>query len=229
MAVTRRQMLQMAGLWTGASAVRWLRQSPLGLFGLPRLQASPRVENSFGPLAVCFVDVARAAGLVHKTIFGGVDRNLYLLETTGCGAAFFDYDNDGWLDIFMVNGTRLEGFPKGQEPTIHLYKNNRDGTFTDVTEKAGLIHSGWGQGCCIGDYDNDGCDDLFVTYFGKNVLYHNNGDGTFTNVSERVGVAGPLCEGQLLRPMILPDIVGSTARESRACAGPMRPRHEPVP
>jgi len=141
-------------------------------------------------LGVSFVNVAKQAGLTAKTIFGGEHRNKYLLETTGCGVAFYDYDNDGWLDIFLVNGTRLEGFPPGQEPTSHLYKNNRDGTFTDVTAKAGLIHSGWGQGCCIGDYDNDGYDDLFVTYFGKNLLYHNNGDGTFTEVGAKAGVAG---------------------------------------
>ena len=138
-----------------------------------------------------FASVAKSAGLTHKTVYGGEDKNVYLLETTGCGAAFYDYDNDGWLDIFLVNGSRLEGFPKGQEPTNHLYKNNRDGTFTDVTERAGLVHAGWGQGCCIGDYDNDGFDDLYVTYWGKNVLYHNNGDGTFTDVSEKAGVAGP--------------------------------------
>jgi hypothetical protein len=89
-----------------------------------------------------------------------------------------------------VNGTRLEGFPAGQTPTNRLFKNNRDGTFTDVTLKAGLEHSGWGQGVCIGDYDNDGHEDLFVAYFGKNVLYHNNGNGTFTDVSEKAGVAG---------------------------------------
>ncbi len=137
-----------------------------------------------------FVDVARDSGLSVKTIFGGEHKNKYLLETTGCGVAFYDYDNDGWLDIFLVNGSRLEGFPAGQEPTSHLFKNNRDGTFMDVTAKAGLTHSGWGQGVCIGDYDNDGFDDLFVTYYGKNVLYHNNGDGTFTDVSEKAGVAG---------------------------------------
>ena len=136
-----------------------------------------------------FVDVARDSGLSVKTIFGGEHKNKYLLETTGCGVAFYDYDNDGWLDIFLVNGSRLEGFPAGQEPTSHLFKNNRDGTFIDVTTKAGLTHSGWGQGVCIGDYDNDGFDDLFVTYYGKNVLYHNNGDGTFTDVSEKAGVA----------------------------------------
>ena len=142
------------------------------------------------PLGVHLVNVAQAAGLTHKTIFGGEAKNTYLLETTGCGAAYFDYDNDGWLDIFCVNGSRLEGFPKGQEPVTHLYKNNRDGTFTDVTERAGLAHSGWGQGVCVGDYDNDGFEDLFVSYWGKNVLYHNNGDGTFTDVSEKAGVAG---------------------------------------
>jgi len=142
------------------------------------------------PLGVSFVDVGRAAGLNAKTIYGGEHKNKYLLETTGCGVAFYDYDNDGWLDIFLVNGTRLEGFPAGQEPVSHLFKNNRDGTFADVTVKAGLARSGWGQGVCVGDYDNDGWDDLFVTYFGKNVLYHNNGDGTFTDVSEKAGVAG---------------------------------------
>ncbi len=122
-------------------------------------------------------------------IFGGEHKNKYLLETTGCGVAFYDYDNDGWLDIFLVNGTRLEGFPAGQEPTNRLYKNNRDGTFTDVTAQAGLVHSGWGQAVCVGDYDNDGFDDLFISYFGKNVLYHNNGNGTFTDVTAKAGVA----------------------------------------
>ena len=159
------------------------------------LPASPR-QNANSPkeqsadLGVSFLNVARESGLNAKTIFGGDHKNKYLLETTGCGVAFYDYDNDGWLDIFLVNGTRLEGFPAGSEPTSHLFRNNRDGTFTDVTLKAGVAHSGWGQGCCVGDYDNDGWDDLFVTYFGKDVLYHNNGDGTFTDVSQKAGVAG---------------------------------------
>jgi hypothetical protein len=141
-------------------------------------------------LGVSFVDVASPSGLDVTTIFGGEHKNKYLLETTGCGVAFYDYDNDGWIDIFLVNGSRLEGFPPGHEPTSHLFKNNRDGSFTDVTAKAGLTHAGWGQGVCVGDYDNDGFEDLFVTYYGRNVLYHNNGDGTFTDVSEKAGVAG---------------------------------------
>lgn len=141
------------------------------------------------PLGVQFVNVAREAGLRAKTIFGSEHKNKFLLETTGCGAAFFDYDNDGWLDIFLVNGTRFETkFPKGAEPTNRLYKNNRDGTFTDLTAKAGLLRTGWGQGVCVGDYDNDGHDELFVTYWGDCALYRNKGDGTFTDVAVRAGV-----------------------------------------
>src|SRR5207302_1726206 len=115
--------------------------------------AAPKPGNDLG---LSFVNVAKESGLNAKTIFGSEHKNKYLLETTGCGVAFYDYDNDGWLDIFLVNGSRLEGFPKGQEPTSHLFKNNRDGTFTDVTAKAGVAHSGWGQGVCMGVYDNDG-------------------------------------------------------------------------
>ena len=158
-----------------------------------RALQSPKVlkeDDVRADLGVTFLNVAREAGLNAKTIFGGEHKNKYLLETTGCGVAFYDYDNDGWLDIFLVNGTRLEGFPAGHEPTCHLFKNNRDGTFTDVTAQAGLVRSGWGQGVCIGDYDNDGYDDLFLTYFGSNALYHNNGNGTFTDVTRKAGLAG---------------------------------------
>ncbi|MEO8735271.1 MAG: CRTAC1 family protein [Edaphobacter sp.] len=140
------------------------------------------------PLGLSFVDVAAQSGVNATTIYGGVNKNKYLLETTGCGVAFYDYDQDGWLDIFLVNGWRLEGFAKGAEPTCHLFKNNRDGTFTDVTAKAGLVRSGWGQGCCVGDYDNDGHDDLFVSYYGQNALFHNNGNGTFTDVTQKAGL-----------------------------------------
>jgi len=140
------------------------------------------------PLGVQFVNVAKQAGLNTKTLFGDEHRNKYLLETTGCGVAFFDYDQDDWLDIFLVNGWRFEGFAKGQEPVCHLFKNNRDGTFTDVTLKAGLARSGWGQGCCVGDYNNDGWNDLFVSYYGQNSLFRNNGNGTFTDVTKEAGL-----------------------------------------
>lgn len=179
-------VLPLKDILCGAGALA--RQSvllPRGL--LAQIEAPTKLPNSIG---VTFVDIGREAGLNAKTIYGGEHKNKYLLETTGCGVAFYDYDNDGWLDIFLVNGWRLEGFSAGEEPTSHLFKNNRDGTFTDVTAKAGLMHHGWGQGVCIGDYDNDGFDDLFVTYFGKNILYHNNGDGTFTDVTDKAGVGG---------------------------------------
>jgi enediyne biosynthesis protein E4 len=165
---------------------------PGRLRAAPAQKAAEKTENKSedADLGVSFLNVARESGLNAKTIFGGEHKNKYLLETTGCGAAFYDYDNDGWLDIFLVNGSRLEGFPAGAVPTSHLFRNNRDGTFTDVTAKAGVGHSGWGQGVCVGDYDNDGWEDLFVTYYGKNILYHNNGDGAFTDVSQKAGVAG---------------------------------------
>jgi enediyne biosynthesis protein E4 len=137
-----------------------------------------------------FTDVAKQAGLTMINTFGGVTAKKYIIETTGTGVAIFDYDNDGWPDILIVNGTKLDTSPGSDAPTNYLYHNNHDGTFTDVTQHAGLAHTGWGQGVCIGDYDNDGFEDLYVTYYGKNVLYHNNGDGTFTDVSERAGVAG---------------------------------------
>src|SRR5579864_2199678 len=137
-----------------------------------------------------FTDIAKKAGLADPIIFGGVDTKKYIIETTGTGVAIFDYDNDGWPDIFIVNGTSLDALPSRKAPTNHLYHNNHDGTFTDVTQKAGLVHTGWGQGVCVGDYDNDGWEDLYVTYYGKNVLYHNNGDGTFSDVSDKAGVSG---------------------------------------
>lgn len=152
---------------------------------------SSRLNALTGPRPTDFpryVDVAAQAGLLAKTVMVGHETKDFLLSTTGGGIAVFDYDNDGWLDIFVVNGWGMTDFRKGEEPTNHLYRNNHDGTFTDVTEKAGLIRHGWGQGVCVGDYDNDGNIDLFVTYFGRNVLYHNSGNGTFTDVTKEAGL-----------------------------------------
>src|SRR5256885_3184196 len=128
------------------------------------LASGAETRPADGPpsLGFSFTEVARQAGLADVTVFGGRETNRYLLETTGCGVALFDYDGDGRLDVFLVNGTTLEGFPKGQEPTNHLYRNRGDGTFEDVTARAGLAQAGWGQGVCAGDYDNDGHEDLFV-------------------------------------------------------------------
>ena len=151
-----------------------------------KVKPSPRGQPSGLPFHARFTDVARAAGLVQPTIYGGVAKKDYIVETMGCGCAFLDYDNDGWLDVFVLCGTRFQGAP--QEATNRLYKNNRDGTFTDVTVKAGLVRTGWPSGVCVGDFNNDGFEDLFITYWGDNVLYRNNGDGTFTDVTAKAGV-----------------------------------------
>jgi hypothetical protein len=137
-----------------------------------------------------FSDVTDTAGLAQAQIVcGESEKKRFLLEMTGCGLAFFDYDQDGWIDLFLVNGTRFQLDPSQAPPGNYLFHNNRDGTFTEVTAKAGLVHSGWGQGCCIGDYDNDGFDDLFVTYWGDNALFRNLGNGTFADVTRQAGLS----------------------------------------
>ncbi len=145
-----------------------LTSAALALTGLPAaglsLLPTPAAGEQPPPLPFSLIDVAGSAGLGSAVnAYGGIATKRYLLEETGCGVAFFDYDNEGWLDIFFVNGMRLDSSLRGQPPSNQLFRNNRDGTFTDVTQKAGLVRSGWGQGCCVGDYDNDGFDDLFVT------------------------------------------------------------------
>jgi hypothetical protein len=142
-----------------------------------------------GSGGVRFVDVAKEAGLTLPNVWGQIDRKQYIIEAKGSGLAFFDYDNDGWLDIYLTNGTRfVPDWKPGEEPTSHLYKNNRDGTFTDVTAKSGLARTGWQTGVCVGDYDNDGWDDLFCCFWGHNILFRNNGDGTFTDVTKKAGL-----------------------------------------
>ncbi|HEX9765357.1 MAG TPA: CRTAC1 family protein, partial [Nitriliruptorales bacterium] len=150
------------------------------------VKPQPRGKPSGLPFRARFTDVAAQAGLTHPIVYGGVDSKDYIIEVVGCGVAFLDYDNDGWLDLLVLNGTRLDGAPHGT--TNRLYRNNRDGTFSDVTEKAGLVREGWASAVTVGDYDNDGFDDLFITYYGHNVLYRNNGDGTFSDVTEKAGL-----------------------------------------
>jgi len=136
-----------------------------------------------------FVDVAHAAGLTETMVYGGPDSFTYIVESMASGCAFFDYDNDGWMDIFILGGRRLRNTPPNA--SNRLYKNNRDGTFTDVTAKAGLLDTDWAQGVCVGDYNNDGFEDLFLTYYGQNRLYRNNGDGIFTDVTAKAGLLYP--------------------------------------
>jgi enediyne biosynthesis protein E4 len=184
--ITRRKVIAtLAGTAGGALL------SPRTMFGQGvssrGVKAQPRGKPSGRPFQARFTDVAKQAGLTEPIIYGAVENKSYIVEVVGCGVAFIDYDNDGWVDLFVLNGTRLEGAPSGT--TNRLYKNNRDGTFTDVTGKAGLVRTGWSSAVTVGDYDNDGFDDLFITYYGHNVLYRNNGDGTFTDVTARAGLA----------------------------------------
>ena len=177
--LSRRQVLSMACLGSGRLQAQGVASR--------NVRAQPRPRSSGLPFHAHFQDVAKEAGLTQPTVYGSPDNPKYILETIGCGAAFLDYDNDGWLDIFILNGRTLESVPHGA--TNRLYRNNRDGTFTDVTADAGLTASGWASAVCVGDYNNSGFDDLFVTYWGQNVLYRNNGDGTFTDVTADAGLA----------------------------------------
>src|SRR5207247_6715312 len=133
---------------------------------------APAARDSTTPAPASIVAVAREAGRTIPNVWVCADHKKYIIEAKGSGIAFFDYDQDGWLDIYLTNGLRLEEtYEPGKAPTSHLYKNNRDGTFTDVSEKSGLAKSGWGVAVCVGDYNNDGWDDLFCTYWGQNVLW----------------------------------------------------------
>lgn len=166
----------------------WRRSRVAALFFPAVLAFSQTSQSPAKPSpspAPHFVDIAEKAGLKMVNVFGGKYSKKYIIETTGTGAAIFDYDNDGWPDIFIVNGTTLEGDIK-PPPTNHLYRNLRDATFADVTTTAGLVATGWGQGACVGDYDNDGWTDLFVTYYGHNRLYRNV-NGKFSDASQEAG------------------------------------------
>jgi hypothetical protein len=179
--ISRRDLLAML---TAAGSAAAQGVSSRGVKPMPRGKPSGR------PFRAQFTDISQQAGLREPVIYGDVDRKTYIVEVVGCGVAFFDYDNDGWMDLMVLSGTRLDGPPAGA--TNRLYKNNRNGTFTDVTAKAGLTRTGWASAVTIGDYNNDGWEDLFITYYGHNVLYRNNGDGTFTDVTDKAGLAQPV-------------------------------------
>jgi hypothetical protein len=182
--MNRRDFLVMFGAAAAGLGVS-TSQEPGGMASRG-VRPQPRSKSSGLPFHARFTDAAAHAGLRAPVIFGPQDRMDFILESMGCGLAFFDFDNDGWLDIFLLSGTRREGPVTGA--TNRLYKNNRDGTFTDVTAKAGLTRQGWSFGVTVGDYNNDGFDDLFITGWPQNTLYRNNGDGTFTDVTEAAGL-----------------------------------------
>jgi hypothetical protein len=179
----------MAAVGTFAAAVTVLYAQ--GMAVPTRKPAVPRnFEIDLPPIKVDFRDIAAQAGITAKMVSGAEDHKKYIIETTGSGVALFDFDNDGLVDIFLVNATRLDE-SSGPPPTNHLYRNLGNLKFQDVTTKAGLARSGWGQGACVADYDNDGYRDLFVAYYGHSVLYHNEGNGVFRNVTDVSNLESP--------------------------------------
>ncbi len=176
-------------LWTRRRLLRSIPQALAPALLPPELRAAASALNTPAPPFSRFTDVARQAGLTTPIIYGEPGTFTYIVESMATGCAFFDYDNDGWIDIFILGGRTLAGTPPGSGN--RLYRNNRDGTFTDVTARSGLADPGWAQGVCVGDYNNDGWEDLFLTYYGQNRLYRNNGDGTFSNVTAEAGLLFP--------------------------------------
>jgi enediyne biosynthesis protein E4 len=177
----------------GRLRTEWLRltASLVACALLLCLDVAPRsAESPAAKSAAQFTDVTRSAGIdFHLTC--GSPQKLYIMDSMCGGVAFLDFDNDGFPDIFLVNGSTLEQMRDNSGPTAKLYHNNGNGTFTDVTEKSGLAHRGWCFGVAVGDYDNDGWPDLYITCLMGAVLYHNNGDGTFTDVTAKAGVGNP--------------------------------------
>lgn len=162
-----------------------------GLGGSLALPGLSRPSRALPALVYAFEEIPAAVSGITWTHTNGKSAEKYLPETTGAGCAFLDYDGDEWMDIYLVNSGKCDFFNPNPPLRNALYRNNRDGSFTDVTEKAGVAAGGYGQGVAVGDYDGDGFPDLYVTQYGRSILYHNNGDGTFTDVTEKAGVAAP--------------------------------------
>lgn len=173
-------------IFAGAIALVCFAQGISTRNAVPEARQSP----SGRPFPATFVDVAQEAGLHLRYTSGNEQSKKYIIEANGSGVAFLDYDRDGRQDIFLVNGSRLEGFGNAPAPTNHLYRNQGNGRFSDVTQEAGMARSGWGSGVCVGDVDNDGFDDVYVTYWGKNALFHNDAHGGFQDIAAQSGVQG---------------------------------------
>jgi enediyne biosynthesis protein E4 len=162
-----------------------------GIAGSFVVSGIPRVVGALPDPVYPFEEITPQTSGITWVHTAGKSTARYLPETTGPGCAFLDYDNDGWMDIYLVNSGKCDFYDPNPPLRNALYRNNRDGTFTDVTEKARVAGGGYGQGVAVGDYDGDGFPDLYVTQYGRSILYHNNGDGTFTDVTEKAGVAAP--------------------------------------
>ncbi len=183
--MTRRQILSLSALALPSASP--LARAQYRSMASQGVKAMPRGQPSGIPFNAHFVNVAKSAGLTAPVIYGDEGHVDYVLEAMGCGAAFIDYDNDGWQDIVVLTGKRRTGATL-PDATIRLYHNNRDGTFRDVTAQAGIGRSVWAAGITVGDYDNDGFDDLFITCYGQNILFHNDGKGRFSDVTEKAGL-----------------------------------------
>jgi enediyne biosynthesis protein E4 len=161
------------------------------LAGIAAVHGLPDLSFAAAEPLPAFAEVPASASGISWSHVNGRSAEMFLPETTGAGCGFLDYDNDGWMDIYLVNSGACDFYTPSPPLRNALYRNNRDGTFTDVTEKAGVVGGGYGQGLAVGDYDGDGFPDLYVTQYGRSILYHNNGDGTFTDVTAKAGVAAP--------------------------------------
>jgi len=181
--MTRREALAIGLLAAGSAPGQ-----NIGM-GSRTVRPTPRGKASGLPFNARFTNVARTAGLRTPIVYGDIATNDYILESMGCGVAFIDYDNDGWQDIVLLTGRRWRNTP--ESASIRLYRNNRDGTFADVTAQSGLGRNVWASGITVADYDNDGFDDIFITCWGQNLLFRNNGDGTFRDVTEKAGLIHP--------------------------------------
>jgi enediyne biosynthesis protein E4 len=185
LAISRRQFLKRFGFaGIGSRAIFSSRSSPFRTIAALEEVADSQPD-------VLFLSLPASATGISWNHVNGRSPQAYLPETTGAGCAFLDYDNDGWMDIYLVNSGRCDFYNPNPPLRNALYRNNRDGTFTDVTERAGVAAGGYGMGVAVGDYDGDGFPDLYVTQYGRSVLYHNNGNGTFTDVTDKAGVAAP--------------------------------------